>query len=288
MVAPVVSSNGVDDAGSFQIFLGVLAMNTQMTSRHSIVRPAKRLFSALRFIIAMVACFLMPFALPTAWAELQDDTRAWGNITARGNFGYVDPDFKRWLWWMEGQLRARDCCSSDISLDQSLIRPGLGYALTDQSTVWVGYARVSNYLVGQEIEENRIWQQFLWSGKLPFGTFTFRPRLEQRWQANGNDTGSRFRQFVKFSTPLPFYPTLNFVFWDEVFVNLYDTDWGPNVPSKQGFDQNRGFVGIGYRYSPEIMTEIGYMNQYIQTHTAANDRMNHILSVTVLFDFYKK
>ncbi len=50
---------------------------------------------------------------------------------------------------MEGQLRARDCCSSDIALDQSLIRPGRGYALTDQSTVWMGYARVTNYLDGQ-------------------------------------------------------------------------------------------------------------------------------------------
>lgn len=262
-------------------------MNPHMMSRYSTIQSAKRFLPALYLTIAMVVSSLMPFAAPIAWAELQEDTRVWGNITARGNFGYVDPDLKRLLWWMEGQLRARDCCSSDMALDQSLIRPGIGYALTDQSTVWVGYARVTNYLPGDEIEENRAWEQYIWSGKTPLGAVTFRPRLEQRWQANGNDTASRFRQFVKLSTPIFFYPTLNFVVWDEVFVNLYDTDWGPKLQSLQGFDQNRGFVGVGYRYSPEIMTEIGYMNQYIQTQPGANDRLNHILSVTVFLDFYK-
>jgi hypothetical protein len=199
-------------------------LNMQIASRYSIIQSAKRFLPALYLIMAIVASSLTPFAVPIAWAELQEDTRVWGNVTARGNFGYVDPDFKRLLRWMEGQLRARDCCSSDMALDQSLIRLGIGYALTDQSIVWVGYARVTNYLAGDEIEENRAWEQYVWSGKTPLGAVTFRPRLEQRWQANGNDTASRFRQFVKLSRPIHFYPTLNFVVWNEVLVNLYDTD----------------------------------------------------------------
>lgn len=256
-------------------------MKTQVTSRNSIMRPARRLFQALHLVIVIVACSLVPFASPTAWAEMEEDFRIWGNVTARGNFGYVDPDLKRWLWWMEGQLRFRDCCTSGGSLDQSLIRPGIGYALSDQSTVWIGYARATNYLVGQEIEENRMWEQYMWRGSTPLGAFTSRTRFEQRWQANGNDTGGRFRQFFKFHWPFSFHPAANFTVWDEVFVHLYSTDWG----AIQGFDQNRGFVGIGYRFSPEILTEIGYMNQFIQT--SKNDRMNHILSLTVFFDFYK-
>ena len=89
-------------------------MNTQMTSRHSIM-PAKRLFSALYLVIAMLACSLMPFASPAAWAELQSDTGVWGVAMARGNFAYLNPELsKRWLWWMEGQVRARECCSSTL------------------------------------------------------------------------------------------------------------------------------------------------------------------------------
>jgi Protein of unknown function (DUF2490) len=257
------------------------AMNPHMMSRYSIIQSAKRFLPVVYLVIAIGASSLMPLAVPIAWAELQDDTRVWGNVTARGNFGYIDPDFKRWLWWMEGQLRARDCCSSDIALDQSLIRPGLGYALTDQSTVWMGYARVENYINDQEVAEDRMWEQYMWKGSTPLGAFSLRTRFEQRWLANGNDVGQRFRQFVKFHWPFSFFPAANFTVWDEVFVNMNSTDWG----TEQGFDQNRGFVGIGYRYSPEILTEIGYMNQFIQT--SRNDRMNHILSVSVFFDFYK-
>ena len=118
--------------------LSILTMQTRTTAHDSILRQAGKRFPALCLTLAIVACSLMPFASPTAWGgELQDDSRVWGAALTRGNFGYVSPDLKRWLWWMEGQLRARDCCSNGIALDQSLIRPGLGYALTDLSSVWI-------------------------------------------------------------------------------------------------------------------------------------------------------
>lgn len=265
-------------------------MHTEIASRYSIMRRARRLLPALYLVIAIVACSLMPFASLTAWADLQTDTGAWGVAMARGNFAYLNPELsKRWLWWVEGQARFRECCNNDFALNQSLLRPGLGYALTDQSSVWVGYARVENYLTNHtDVPENRIWEQYMWSGKTPLGAFTFRPRLEERWQANGSDMGMRFRQFLKFSWPISFLPEgTDFVVWDEVFVNVYNTNWGP-PPSKQGLDQNRGFVGIGYRFTPEIKTEIGYLNQFIETHTNANDRMNNIFSVWLFFDLYKK
>ncbi len=266
-------------------------MNTQMIFRHSIIRPVRRLLPALYLVIAILACSLMPFTSSAAWAEIQSDTGVWGVAMARGNFAYLNSDLsKRWLWWVEGQARFRECCNDNFALNQSLLRPGLGYALTDQSTVWVGYARVENYLPDHtDIPENRIWEQYMWSGKTPLGAFTFRPRLEQRFQANGGDMGSRFRQFLKFSWPISFLPEgTDFVVWDEVFVNLYQTDWAPQVSSHQGLDQNRAFVGIGYRFTPEIKTEIGYLNQYIATQESAKDRMNNIFSVWLFFDLYKK
>lgn len=146
-VSPVVSITRWTMQAILKSHLEFLTMNTQRASCYSIIRPAERFLPAMYLAVAMVVCSLMPFALPAAWGgELQDDSRVWGAALARGNFGYASPDLKRWLWWMDGQLRARDCCSSDIDLDQSLIRPGLGYALTDQSTVWMGYARATNYL----------------------------------------------------------------------------------------------------------------------------------------------
>ena len=252
-------------------------MTRQMICHCSIMRPVRQFLPAAYLVIALVACSLMPFASPAAWADDADDFRIWGNVTARGNFGFVDPDLKRWRWWMEVQPRSRE---SGKEMDQLLIRPGIGYALTDHSTVWIGYAHVTNYPVaGDTIHENRMWQQYQWSGPTPLGAFTSRTRLEQRWQDNGDDTGGRFRQMFKFNWPFSFHPAASFVAWDEMFVHLNTTDWG----ARQGFDQNRGFAGIGYRWQSHILTEIGYLNQFV--NTANTDRMNHILSLNLFLDF---
>ena len=81
-------------------------MIMRMICRCSIMRQARSLFPALYLLIATVGCSLMPFASPSALAEVQEDFRLWGNVTARGNFGFIDPDLKRWRWWMEAQPRS--------------------------------------------------------------------------------------------------------------------------------------------------------------------------------------
>jgi hypothetical protein len=245
--------------------------------RCSIMQRTDRYLRALFLVIVMLASSLMPFVLPTAWAELADDFRIWGNVTARGNFGFIDPAFKPLRWSTEVQPRTRE---EGEDMDQLLIRPGIGYAVTDHSSVWIGYAHVINFpAAGDNIHEDRFWQQYMWSGATPLGAFTSRTRFEQRWQTNGNETGGRFRQMFKLSWPLPFYQPVSLVGWDEVFVNLNDTNWG----ARQGFDQNRGFAGIGYRVLPPVLVEIGYMNQYINKSTL--DNMNHVLSLNLFLDF---
>lgn len=243
-------------------------METPTKCRCSTTRPA-------RTLVAILVYFLIPCASPNAWAELAQDSRMWGNVTARGNLGFIDPTLTRWRWSAEIQPRARD---SGSEMDQLLIRPGVGYALTDRSSVWLGYAHVTNYREGDNIHENRIWQQYMWSGPTPLGAFTSRTRFEQRWQDNGSDAGGRFRQMFRFTWPLLFHPAASLVAWDEVFAHLNTTDWG----ARQGFDQNRGFAGVGYRLRSPVLMEIGYINQYV--NTAGADRMNHILSVNLFLN----
>ena len=108
-----------------------------------------------------------------------------------------------------------------------LIRPGIGYALTEHSTVWIGYAHVTNYPVpATPSMKTESGQQYQWSGPTPLGGFTSRSRIEQRWQDNGNDTGGRFRQLFKFNWPFSFHPAASFVLWDEVFVHLNENGLG--------------------------------------------------------------
>ena len=254
-----------------------------ITSRCSNMRPVRRFLLALHVLFPIVACSLMPYASSTALASDLVDFQIWENVTARGNFGFINPDnpdLKRWRWWGEIQMRSRD---SGQQLNQMLVRPGIGYALTEHSTVFVGYAHVTNYPPNAGlVQENRIWQQYQWSGPTPLGAFTTRSRLEERWQENGNDTGLRFRELLKFNWPFSFHPAASFVLADEMFVNLTQTDWRAPT-AKRGFDQNRGFAGIGYRFTPIILMELGYMNQFINTPT--RDRLNNILSINFYLDF---
>src|SRR4029077_14257991 len=256
-----------------------------ITFRRSVMLSVSRSLLTLHVLFAVVTGSLMLVTSSTALASDIVDFMIWENVTARGNFGFIDPDnpeLKRWRWWGEIQMRYRD---SGQELNQMLIRPGIGYALTDRSTVFVGYAHVTNYPpVGELIMENRIWQQYQWSGPTPLGAFTTRSRLEERWQDNGSGTGLRFRELLKFNWPFWFHPAASFVLANEVFVNLNSTDWKV-VTAKQGLDQNRGFVGIGYRWTPIILTEFGYMNQYINTAPGTRDRMNNILSLNMYLDF---
>jgi len=83
-------------------------MITRIRSRYSILHPAGRILPALCLAFAIVACSLMPLASSTAWADVQEDFRIWENVTARGNFGFINPDnpdLKRWRWWADAQMR---------------------------------------------------------------------------------------------------------------------------------------------------------------------------------------
>jgi len=226
---------------------------------------------------------LLPAILLTvpaaASAGSLEDFQTWGNITAIGGFGFIDPKLKSVRYWLEGQGRFGEDASR---LSQSMVRPAFGYALNDKASVWLGYAWIftDRPFTGRRFDENRIWQQFLWTQPTPFGSFTSRSRIEQRFAETGDDAGWRFRQFVKLSVPLAFAPDFSLVGWEEVFVRINKTDWSGD----DGFDQNRLFVGLGYNFSKEIKTEIGYMNQYIR-RAEAPDRISHVLSISLLLNY---
>ncbi len=212
------------------------------------------------------------------------DFQVWGNITATGNWGFINPanpTLKKLRWWAEGQGRFGDNASH---FSQSLIRPGLGYQLTDTTSIWVGYAWAPTTapFAKKPFDEHRVWQQVLWRDKFSFGTVQARSRLEERTASElGNGVGMRYRQLLKLSVPLSFAPGFSYVIQDEVFVALNTVDWIP----RRGIDNNRFFTGIAYAITKEITGEIGYMNHYIWRHHPTPNLMDHILSINVLANF---
>lgn len=224
------------------------------------------------------------FATTGPAAAVDEDFRIWENVTATAKLGSIDPSLEKWRLLLESQGRFRN---DGTSADQALGRAGVGYALSDKASLWLGYAHIATFPQDAKTQhENRIWQQVLLTDKVAFGDLTSRTRLEQRFIQNVNPVEWRLRQFVRFSHPLWENAPLSLVLWDEVFVRLNST-----TPSTRfGFDQNRGFAGLGYSFSEKARLEIGYMNQLIQSRVVSrreqkfDHRINHILSVSMFLN----
>jgi hypothetical protein len=224
-----------------------------------------------------VSCVLASIFESPAHGQIQD-AGLWLGTFSQGQFNPKGLEDARTRWWFDGNARF---LGDDFELFQGVVRPGLGYQLTEEQTAWMGYAWIGESLPDLTFHENRIWEQ--WSLARDHGdvTIQLRSRLEQRFVSLGDDVGWRYRQMVRLQKPIDRYPNLLWVAWDEVFFHLNDTDWG----ARTGYNQNRLFVGIG-RTPPlrsSRRTEIGYLYQQIQVAEDGADLSNHILSINFFF-----
>lgn len=227
----------------------------------------------MNLLLKILCFFLIVFQIQAATL---DDFQTWFNLTAIGKFYKADKSTSGFRYWLENQDRFGD---SSTRITQVLLRPGLGYAINPELSLWVGYAwiRTGKPLTLNPFEENRIWEQLLWVKKLQYFTFTSRTRMEQRFLENNSKTAYRARQLIKFAIPLSTYSPWGVVSTDEVF-------WHKNNfigRNSQGFDQNRFFIGMAYTFNTRFTMEMGYMNQYIRRFGVPNFFAN-ILSTNFL------
>lgn len=224
-------------------------------------------------LLGLLALFL---AVP---AQAQDsDEGAWFAFAGQGELGQRSED-GRFRWWFDAHARFFE--DSD-GFETSILRPGLGYDLSENSTAWLGYAWIRNDPPSGGFDEHRIWQQLTWSERFDWGTPFARTRLEQRFDERGGETGWRLRQFVRWTRPVQPGADWGWRVWDEAFLDLNDTAWGQDV----GINQNRAFVGLGWTLdrSRRHTLEFGYLNQYL-ARDGAPDASNHILAITLLASY---
>lgn len=210
---------------------------------------------------------------PPCSGQTVHDFGSWFSLNTTGplNLGKQTGKLR---WWFDGHLRY---LHDSGGFHQSIFRPGIGYQLNPNTSLWAGYGWINDLPPsGAPIrDENRIWQQLLWTPRWKTVSLMSRSRFEQRFVSTGNDAGLRFRQFFKADCPFRASSPNSLVIWDEMFIGLNETDWG----QKGRFGQNRLFIGLGHKFNgphkPKI--EIGYLNQFFP-RTGVNDRMNHILS----------
>lgn len=208
-----------------------------------------------------------------AQADTEEDGRYWFSLYTQGKL-----PAENFYWSMDTHPRWRN---EGQQFDQLILRPAVFYKFNAKASVWLGYDTVVNHPPSQSAHrENRLWQQYQYQfDPIAEMTLTSRTRLEQRRREDFEDVGHRLRQMVRATTPSAWHPQLSWVVFDELFVNLNQTEWGV----RRGIDQNRLFVGINWKFSDLSNVDFGYLNHFVNTRTV--DRENHVLSTTLRFNF---
>ena len=251
------------------------SLSSDMTEMIQKVRTAaKKPFSILS---AILLCMGLGRAIDLQ-AETEQNNGLWMMKASQGVLGSNDSPYR---WWLDAHLRYSDDAND---FEQSIFRPGFGYALPKNHTLWAGYGWIANSPeMGDTFHEHRFWQQHSWKTKVGSFGLASRSRLEQRFREGfQDDTGWRFRQFIKLTRSILDDGPLYWSLWDEVFFNLNDTDWG----AQSGLDRNRIFAGIGWQLKsmPYLKGEVGYLNQLIVRPSDIN-RMDHLLSLNLFLKF---
>ena len=221
----------------------------------------------------LVACCLLG---ATHRAEAQTtvtDERVWFTLMFQSRADAPG----HWRWSLENIVRSRDGFST---VDNAGFRPILNYAIDKHSTVGGGYAYIEYWPAPTPaFHEQRSFEQYIFTSKVPGGNFTLRERLEQRYIEHNDGTAWRLRQQFRYSHPLK--GPISLVGYDELFVHLAKTRATP-----QGVEQNRIFGGISDTINKAWKFEVGYLNQYAPSHGGgAAPRMNHVLSGNLAIAF---
>jgi hypothetical protein len=179
----------------------------------------------------------------------------------------------KWNWHHEVQYRNFNFLGDT---EQLLLRTAIGYNLTENNNnINLGYGFIySEPYIGiadakTNFNEHRIYQQFL--TKQAFGRLSLqhRYRFEQRFF--DDDFRLRVRYFLSLNISLNQKQmtdkTLYLSAYNEIFIN----------PEQNYFDRNRLYGGLGYKFSKNIRTEIGLMNQ--STNKVSRNQLNIITFV---------
>jgi hypothetical protein len=219
-------------------------------------------------ILLSILSFL--FACNTSAQMINNiDTQAWVWTRVEGELDPADNSVleKPLQYSMELHFRLKNDLN-DFS--QLLLRPMLGYKLTETSTLWIGYALIHQDRSGTIVNEHRSFQMITYSAKLGKSPVVFvgNTRLEQRALENEQEINHRIRQMVRVSADLFKIKqgTFALFFQDELFLRLNSTEWA----GQKGFDHNRLVIGIDYKTkinNTPVTISAGYMNNTFPNQT---------------------
>ena len=186
-------------------------------------------------------------------------------------------------WQLSSDFQIRTADKLDF-LNTLLIRPNIGYKISDKQTVALGYTFFGRWMRenGEMIyqPEHRIFEQYQLEIKIRRTELTNRIRYEQRFiRKDENIFAQRFRYYIQAQIPLIADPDFKKGFYtavqDEIFLNVQ----GKDKLNNHIYDQNRTYISLGYRFGENLELEAGYMFRYIME--ADQNVRNNILQIFI-------
>ena len=178
----------------------------------------------------------------------------------------------KWNWHHEVQYRNYNFAGD---LEQLLLRTGMGYNLTENNNnilLGYGYILSQNYIDDtddkQDVNEHRIYQQFITRQRFGRVNIQHRYRFEQRFVES--DFRLRFRYFLALNVPLNNQEMADKTWYGSAYNEIF-----LNTEKDRVFDRNRLYFGLGYKLSKTFRFEFGYMNQFLPGFS--RDQLNMIV-----------
>ena len=167
-------------------------------------------------------------------------------------------------WGVQGDLQYRQWNILG-DLEQLLLRSGLTYSPEGfDGLLTLGYANITTGQFGSDfdgtVNENRIYQEALLPHRVADRILlTHRFRYEQRFN-EGQDFRTRYRYMLFFN--VPFNDTkLGKDVWHLALYNELFINGERDTPTRQFFDRNRTYAGIGYGIAEGMRVQLGVMRQ---------------------------
>lgn len=188
---------------------------------------------------------------------------------------------------------------------QNLLRLGINYQLNNKVQLRAGYANIETFVYGdipinsfgKDFTEHRLFQMATLTDKISSFDISHRFMLEQRWLGRYSNTNltkedefvftNRLRYMFRVQVPLKGKTIENktpyLALYDEIFLGF-----GKNV-NENVFDQNRVGILLGYKFSPTVRLEGGYINQIVQLGREVENRnvfqYNNGIVINTIFNF---
>ncbi|MDF1504370.1 DUF2490 domain-containing protein [Roseisolibacter sp. H3M3-2] len=201
----------------------------------------------------------------------------------------------KWSLNLEAQFRR-----SGLDLrapQQLLLRPGVLYQLGGGALLGAGYAYAGTSVYGDApsavpFPEHRAWQMLQFPGRTGAVAWSHRLRTEQRWVGrirtvdgapahDGYVFRSRGRAMTRATVDAPALgvalPKAYLTSWGELLINA----GGFEGSQGQIFDQSRLAAQVGWRFTPRLRAEAGYMQQFVQRGGSRVNENNHALIVSL-------